>query len=171
MKWADSWPAGQKRGDISDVYMTTIQTFLVTNSYNSVKGALRIKKYLSLPESLEPSRCPAVSMILTRSYQKADGTWVVDKEFKKEQVWNAGDVKNAFEAKKTGAAAGSNVILCSTDQTKDPFLFENLDIYAPNGAKYQYQVEEKRDNYLYGFHTWADAGDWTDGEVKTDSTL
>lgn len=63
------------------------------------------------------------------------------------------------------------MILCSTDQTKDPFLFENLDIYAPNGAKYQYQVEEKRDNYLYGFHTWADAGDWTDGEVKTDSHL
>ena len=171
LNWAGDWPDGQERGDISDVYRTTIQTFLVTNSYNSVKGALRIKKYLSLPESLEPSRCPAVSMVLTRSYQKADGTWEKDTEFKKEQVWNAGDVKNAFEAKKTGAAAGSNVVLCSTDQTKDPFLFENLDIYAPNGAKYRYQVEEKKDDYLYGFHTWADAGDRTDGEVKTDSHL
>lgn len=171
LKWADSWPAGQERGDISDVYMTTIQTFLVTNSYNSVKGALRIKKYLSLPKSLESSRCPAVSMILTRSYQKADGTWVKDSEFKKEQVWNAGDVKTAFEAAKPGAGAGNNVVLCSTKQTKDPFLFENLDIYAPNGAKYQYQVEEKRDDYLYGFHTWAGAGDRTDGEVKTDSHL
>ena len=171
LKWADSWPAGQERGDISDVYMTTIQTFLVTNSYNSVKGALRIKKYLSLPKSLESSRCPAVSMILTRSYQKADGTWVKDSEFKKEQVWNAGDVKTAFEAAKPGAVAGNNVVLCSTKQTKDPFLFENLDIYAPNGAKYQYQVEEKRDDYLYGFHTWAGAGDRTDGEVKTDSHL
>ena len=171
LNWAGDWPDGQERGDISDVYRTTIQTFLVTNSYNSVKGALRIKKYLSLPESLEPSRCPAVSMILTRSYQKADGTWEKDTEFKKEQVWNAGDVKNAFEAKKTGAAAGSNVILCSTDQTKDPFLFENLDIYAPNGAKYQYQVEEKRDNYLYGFHTWAGADDLTDETVKNNSLL
>lgn len=171
LKWADSWPAGQERGDISDVYRTTIQTFLVTNSYNSVKGALRIKKYLSLPKSLESSRCPAVSMILTRSYQKADGTWVKDSEFKKEQVWNAGDVKTAFEAAKPGAVAGNNVVLCSTKQTKDPFLFENLDIYAPNGAKYQYQVEEKRDDYLYGFHTWAGAGDRTDGEVKTDSHL
>lgn len=171
LNWADSWHDGQYRGDISDVYTTTIQTYLVTNSYNSVKGALRIKKYLSLPESLESSRCPAVSMILTRSYQKANGEWVEDTEFKKEQVWNAGDVKNAFEAKKTGAAAGSNVVLCSTDQTKDPFLFENLDIYAPNGAKYRYQVEEKKDDYLYGFHTWADAGDRSDEEVKTNSYL
>lgn len=171
LNWADDWPDGQERGDISDVYRTTIQTFLVTNSYNSVKGALRIKKYLSLPESLEPSRCPAVSMILTRSYQKANGTWVKDSEFKKEQVWNAGDVKTAFEAAKPGAVAGSNVVLCSTKQTKDPFLFENLDIYAPNGAKYQYQVEEKRDNYLYGFHTWAGAGDLTDEAVKNNSLL
>lgn len=171
LKWTGGWPAGQERGDISDVYTTTIQTFLVTNSYNSVKGALRIKKYLSLPESLEPSRCPAVSMVLTRSYQKADGTWEKDSEFKKEQVWNAGDVKTAFEAAKTGAAVGNNVVLCSTKQTKDPFLFENLDIYAPNGAKYQYQVEEKRDDYLYGFHTWAGAGDLTDEAVKDNSLL
>lgn len=171
LKWAGGWPAGQERGDISDVYTTTIQTFLVTNSYNSVKGALRIKKYLSLPESLESSRCPAVSMVLTRSYQKANGTWEKDSEFKKEQVWNAGDVKTAFEAAKTGAAVGNNVVLCSTKQTKDPFLFENLDIYAPNGAKYQYQVEEKRDDYLYGFHTWAGAGDLTDEAVKDNSLL
>lgn len=171
LNWAGDWPDGQERGDISDVYRTTIQTFLVTNSYNSVKGALRIKKYLSLPESLEPSRCPAVSMILTRSYQNANGTWVNDSEFKKEQVWNAGDVKTAFEAAKTGAGAGNNVVLCSTKQTKDPFLFENLDIYAPNGAKYQYQVEEKRDDYLYGFHTWAGADDLTDETVKNNSLL
>ena len=171
MKWTGNWPAGQDRGDIRDVYITTIQTYLVTNSYNSVKGALRIKKYLSLPKSLESSRCPAVAMVLTRSYQKADGTWVDDTEFKKEQVWNAGDVKTAFEDKNTGAAAGSNVVLCSTDQTKDPFLFENLDIYAPNGAKYRYQVEEKKDDYLYGFHTWAAAGDLTDEVVKNDANL
>ena len=171
MKWTGNWPAGQDRGDIRDVYITTIQTYLVTNSYNSVKGALRIKKYLSLPKSLESSRCPAVSMVLTRSYQKANGTWEKDSEFKKEQVWNAGDVKTAFEAAKTGAAVGNNVVLCSTKQTKDPFLFENLDIYAPNGAKYQYQVEEKRDDYLYGFHTWAGAGDLTDEAVKDNSLL
>ena len=171
MKWTGNWPAGQDRGDIRDVYITTIQTYLVTNSYNSVKGALRIKKYLSLPKSLESSRCPAVAMVLTRSYQKADGTWVDDTEFKKEQVWNAGDVKTAFEAAKTGAAAGSNVVLCSRDQTKDPFLFENLDIYAPNGAKYRYQVEEKTNDYLYGFHTWAAAGDLTDEVVKKDANL
>ena len=110
-------------------------------------------------------------MVLTRSYQKADGTWVDDTEFKKEQVWNAGDVKTAFQAAKAGAAAGSNVVLCSTGQTKDPFLFENLDIYAPNGAKYRYQVEEKKDDYLYGFHTWAAAGDLTDEVVKNDANL
>lgn len=80
-------------------------------------------------------------------------------------------MKTAFEAARAGAAAGSNVVLCSRDQAKDPFLFENLDIYAPNGAKYQYQVEEKKDNYLYGFHTWAGAGDLTDEAVKTDSHL
>lgn len=171
LNWTGDWPDGQERGDIRDVYTTTIQTYLVTNSYNSVKGALRIKKYLSLPESLESSRCPAVAMVLTRSYQKADGTWVDDTEFKKEQVWNAGDVKTAFEDKNTGAAAGSNVVLCSRDQTKDPFLFENLDIYAPNGAKYRYQVEEKKDDYLYGFHTWAAAGDLTDEVVKDNSLL
>ena len=171
MNWTGDWPAGQDRGDIRDVYITTIQTFLVTNSYDSVKGALRIKKYLSLPKSLESSRCPAISMVLTRSYQNADGILVKDTEFKKEQVWNAGDVKTAFEAAKTGAAVGNNVVLCSTKQTKDPFLFENLDIYAPNGAKYQYQVEEKRDDYLYGFHTWAGAGDLTDEAVKDNSLL
>lgn len=171
LNWAGDWPDGQERGKISDVYTTTIQTYLVTNSYNSVKGALRIKKYLSLPKSLESSRCPAVSMILTRSYQNAKGIWVNDSEFKKEQVWNAGDVKTAFEAAKAGAGAGNNVVLCSKEQTKDPFLFENLDIYAPNGAKYQYQVEEKRNDYLYGFHTWAGAGDLSDEEVKTNGYL
>lgn len=122
LQWTGDWPDGQERGGISDVYMTTIQTFLVTNSYNSVKGALRIKKYLSLPESLEPSRCPAVSMILTRSYQNAKGTWVKDSEFKKEQVWNAGDVKTAFEAAKPGAAARKQCgsLQYKTDQRSVP---------------------------------------------------
>ena len=58
MNWTGDWPAGQDRGDIRDVYITTIQTFLVTNSYDSVKGALRIKKYLSLPKSLESIKMP-----------------------------------------------------------------------------------------------------------------
>lgn len=54
LKWADSWPAGQERGDISDVYMTTIQTFLVTNSYNSVKGRIADQKIS------QPSKEPGV---------------------------------------------------------------------------------------------------------------
>lgn len=166
MQWNtnDSWPNGVKRGDVQNVYTTTIQTYLVTNSYDSVKGALRIKKYLSLPANMDASKCPAVSMVLTRSYWTPDGTAngkiVKDDTFQKEQTWNAADIKNAFAAAKTGNEdASSAILLDSTAQEKDPFLFEDLDIYAPNGAEYIYQVEEKKESYLGGYDTWGSSGD------------
>ena len=174
MQWNinDSWPNGVNRGEVQNVYTTTIQTYLVTNSYDSVKGALRIKKYLSLPAEMDESRCPAVSMVLTRSYWTPDGTAngkiVKDDTFQKEQTWNAADIKTAFAAAKAVNEGVSSVILLdSTAQKKDPFLFEDLDIYAPNGAKYIYQVEEKKESYLGGYDTWGSSGDKNESDDST----
>ena len=40
-----------------------------------------------------------------------------------------------------------------TDPLEKEIVFEDLDIYAPNGSKYVYSVEENK-NYLGGIDNW-----------------
>ncbi len=166
--WNGTWLEGQDRGNVKDVYTTKISNYLVTNSYNSIKGALRFKKALSLPGNMVSSQCPAVSMVLTRSYQDSSGTWISDTEFKKEQIWSATDVAAALSEKTINWTDEQKASDKALIESQNQFLFENLDIYAPNGAKYKYKVEEKKDGYLHGFDTWAVAnpenGEWKESD-------
>ena len=143
------------------VYQNTVNAYVLTNTYNSQKGAVRVKKLLELPNTT--TNFPAIAMKLTRIYQILDtsGNWSqkVDSSFAMTKVWSAESVKAAFNAAEQAGPTNASYTLDSTTETgsgwTDPFLFENLDVYAPNGSKYTYYVQEVKDNYLYGFDTWA----------------
>ena len=95
---------------------------------------------------------PAVKFELTRSYTSyADGTpkVVEDTGFAKQvKILSSAEVQAAYEA--AGAQAGAQVSL--------ECVFDNLDLYAPNGTDYLYTVTELKDGFLEGFDTWAVKG-------------
>ena len=156
------------------VYQNTVNAYVLTNTYNSQKGAVRVKKLLELPNTT--TNFPAIAMKLTRIYQILDtyGNWIqkVDSSFAMTKVWSAESVKAAFDAAKQEGQTTASYTLDSTTETgsgwTDPFLFENLDVYAPNGSKYTYYVQEVKDDYLYGFDTWA-VNNNADSVAKNDS--
>ena len=94
---------------------------------------------------------PAVKFELTRSYTSyADGTSKVveDTGFTKQvKTISSAEVQDAYE--KTGSPVSLECV------------FDNLDLYAPNGTDYLYTVTELKDGFLEGFDTWAVKGDYT----------
>ena len=152
-----SWPNGDSP-DSSNVYRDPIiNTYLISNAYDSIKGALSVKKYLYLPldENGLPKAYPAVNFELSRTYTKSDGS-TSSKEIVDYRQWSSAEVKAAYEANKDDIAAGSSL--------EKVFTFENLDIYAPNGSEYNYTVTEVKD-YLGGYDTWASAGDIAENDI------
>ncbi len=168
MNWGDDVSDEGRATNPGDVYQSSVSAYVLTNNYDSVKGALKVKKLLELP--VNTTNFPAIKMELTRTFEAKNnsGAYIesADDSFKKTQVWSAEDVKKAFEAAvKTATAGGdsqtSSVLLDSTsvsESTKDPFLFENLDKYAPNGMPYKYYVKEIKEGYLNGYDTWVQTG-------------
>ncbi|MCO8193852.1 Cna B-type domain-containing protein [Anaerofustis sp. NSJ-163] len=127
-------------------------TYLVENAYNSKKGELSIKKFmeLSFDENGDPKAFPGVTFTLYRTYTKNDGT-TSQKEAVMYKTWTANEVQNAYETKHLlglNPDAGTDA-----DPLEKEILFEDLDIYAPNGSKYVYSVEENK-NYLGGIDNW-----------------
>lgn len=169
MSWGDDVSVEERATNLGDVYKSSVSAYVLTNNYDSVKGALKVKKLLELP--VNTTNFPAIKMELTRTFEAKNNSGVyiesADDSFKKTQVWSAEDVKKAFDAAvKTATAEGENaatsVLLDSTSvsgSTKDPFLFENLDKYAPNGIPYKYYVKEIKEGYLNGYDTWVQTGD------------
>ena len=141
------WPNGDQT-DTSEVYQQpVINTYLVDNTYNSIKGALSFKKYVRLPmDNGVPKAYPAVRFEVSRSYRTAQGA-MSSPEIVSYLNWSSAEVKAAFEAAETGDAL-----------VEKTFMVENLDIYAPNGSQYVYTVKESK-AYLGGYDTWAVAGD------------
>lgn len=131
--------------------------FTFTNNYNPTEGSLQVKKFLYLPGetvngTFTPSAYPAVTFKLTRqvSYgedENGNPVYVADTSFETRTVTiSSKAVQEAWEALKDNV--GGYVTLYA--------LFENLDLYAPNGTKYQYTVVEDRDE-LKGYTTWAES--------------
>ncbi|HIQ64016.1 MAG TPA: Cna B-type domain-containing protein [Candidatus Avichristensenella intestinipullorum] len=157
--WPDGLPVQPDVEDVFNIPNNPTHTYVLENGYKSITGRLAVKKLLKLPEN--PEGYPSVTMRLTRSYtsyaEGTAGTVVEDSSFSMEQTWAAADIQEA-------AASG-------TAPYAYTFLFEDLALYAPNGAAYTYTVTEIKDN-LDGYQTWAAQGDlaWdavaTDGNVK-----
>ena len=103
-------------------------------------------KYLRLEQDGGPY--PAVTMSLSRSYTTNEGA-VSEPETVQVSVWWASQV----------AEAAANAV---PDQNgyvllEKVFLFEDLNIYAPNGSLYVYTVTEEKEQ-LGGYDTWAAEG-------------
>ena len=149
VKWQDGTTGAPETG-ADQVYVQVINEYLAQNTYNSVRGALRIEKYLELPmdENNNPTSFPAVRFVLTRTHEVANpkpgDPEVVEKVA--ELTWKSEDVQKAYEEQKKGIVH------------TDDLLFENLPIYAPNGSKYVYRVYEDK-SILGGFDTWAQKTD------------
>lgn len=114
--------AGEPEG-IDLVYkQPTINNYAITNPYDSSLGEIRVKKYLDTDVFTDSSHLenPSIAFKLTRQYKDSQGQLKNDDVFERIQTIAFNDFKNG-EAQ---------------------LVFENLEIYAPNGNKYVYTVEE-----------------------------
>lgn len=129
--------------------------FTFTNTYSSPKGELRVKKLLELPIGVGDTTggFPSVTFTLKRSYTGNNGETVQDTRFSRSLTWSSAEVESAY---KSALSPGANPLVWTG-------AFENLDIYAPNGSQYVYEVTETT---LNGYTTYAASGDKNVDEVK-----
>lgn len=131
----------------------TINNYAITNPYDSAKGKITVKKLLDTSNyDIADGKDPSVSFTLTRQYTQTgeaeDGTTslVDDEMFSKTEI-----IK--YSAFVNGEAE---------------LIFEDLEIYAPNGTKYVYTVTENiGESQLIqgGYQVYAGTGN-----LKEDST-
>lgn len=122
--------------------------FTFTNTYSSPKGELRVKKLLQMPSDIgdKTGGFPSVTFTLKRSYTGNGGKIVQDRRFSKLLTWSSAEVESAYNS---ASLPGANPLSWTG-------AFENLDIYAPNGSQYVYEVTETT---LNGYTTYAAQGD------------
>lgn len=95
--------------------------YMITNSYQSAKGDLAVKKIIANADLKNGEQYPNVTFTLERFYTANDGSQITDNNFKR-----TGTIKyNEFD--ENGIAY---------------YTFRDLDVYAPNGSFYQYKVTE-----------------------------
>ena len=152
-----TWPDGVSGPVSADaVWDWKTNSFEITNTYDSDKGHLNVKKILELPVdgSNTPTAYPAVKFQLYRTFTQNDKT-TSGEELVKEQIWSSADVKAAYEASDP-----------KSKPLEHTLKFENLDIYAPNGSEYSYIVKEVKEGFLMDFETWAKEGDFQQSEIE-----
>ena len=122
--------------------------FTFTNTYSSPKGELRVKKLLELPIGVGDTTggFPSVTFTLKRLYTGNNGETVKDTRFSRSLTWTSAEVESAYNS---ASLPGANPLSWTG-------AFENLDIYAPNGSQYVYEVTETT---LNGYTTYAAPGD------------
>ena len=120
----------------------TINNYAIRNPYESDLGYITVKKILDLSKyEDELGKYPVVNFRLTREYTNSNQQKVSDTVFQRLEFidFNKGD------------------------HEKQTITFEDLPIYAPNGSKYIYTVEElgEEDGGLIqgGFAVYASKGD------------
>ncbi|WP_454942394.1 Cna B-type domain-containing protein [Evtepia sp.] len=139
------------------VYHVTHQdmagNFTFVNTYAPDVGGLKVKKILSLPAdtTADNGGFPSVSFTLKRTYTLSN------KEQSKEETvstltWTSEQVQEAFAEAKGDATDSTPVLL------EHVFEVTGLPIYAPNGSKYVYSIQENTGN-LGGYLTYAAEGD------------
>lgn len=111
--------------------------FTFTNTYAPETGKLQVKKILTIPAgtTADNGGFPAVQFTLTRSYQ-VNGEQVKETGFAVTKTIDSGTVQAAFEAAKKEGTDGPVTFELGL------VTFDNLPLYAPNGSKYVYTVEE-----------------------------
>lgn len=127
-----------------------VNTYLVENTYRSIRCALSVKKFLELPldENGDPAAFPAVQFQLSRTYITSTGD-ASEPEVVDTLIWTHQEVEEAYR---------------SQDDPKNTTLekvltFTGLDYYAPNGTRYTYSVQEISDGFLGGYDVYAVSGD------------
>lgn len=129
-------------------------TFQATNVYNDEQeGQLAVEKWLNVGELKEGEQYPVIQVKLSRavtSQATEGGEWTKVTTY----TWDSGTVKKAFNSED-----GTEITWGHLTHT-----FKDLPIYAPNGEKYVYKVEEVKDGFLAGYNTWA-----VEGPVKSEN--
>lgn len=128
-------------------------TFQATNVYNDEQnGRLAVEKWLNVGELKEDEQYPAIQVKLSRavtSQANEDGKWTKVTT----HTWQSTEVQGKFSGETPDAWGYLE------------YTFKNLPIYAPNGEKYVYKVEEVKDGFLAGYNTWAVEGPVQQGDL------
>lgn len=110
----------------------TINNFAITNPYDSVKGKITVKKLLDTSSYTAGTvKNPSVSFTLTRQYYK-----------------NSGDENSLIEEK--GYRVTKTIPYSDFVDGSATLEFTDLEIYAPNGNKYVYTIEENENDLIQG---------------------
>lgn len=147
---------------IYEVNQDMAGNFTFVNTYDPDVGGLKVKKILSLPAdtTAENGGFPTVRFTLTRTYTLSSG-----EQSKEETVstltWTSEQVQEAFAEAKGDATDSTPVLL-----ENDDLVWTGLPIYAPNGSKYVYSIQENTGN-LGGYLTYAAEGDVKVADVST----
>lgn len=153
---------GGQTADVGNVFATDLTGATATNTYTPATGVLTAQKYLTVP--VNAAAYPAITLKLTRTYTKNDGTTSEAENVPLPGgvgVWDAAEVA---EAVKTEAA---KVPTAETVTVQYTFTFADLPLYAPNGSPYVYTIAEDK-SQLNGYDTWAAADDVTAQELEQD---
>ena len=142
---------------------TKDDTYTLPNTYNSIKGELKAKKLLYLEAGMTGG-FPSVTLEVYRRYQigvdpsdeKSWSGWALADT----KTWSAADIQSAYEeaylpggGAGTGSANGVWLDSVNENENEDPFVFSGLEIYAPNGSAYQYQIKEVKTS-AGAYDTW-----------------
>lgn len=141
---------------IYEVNQDMAGNFTFVNTYDPDVGGLKVKKILSLPAdtTADNGGFPAVRFTLKRTYTTSDGDEVIENVSVKDNAltWSSADVQAAFTKAKEASPNTDPVLL------EHEFVVNDLPIYAPNGSKYVYSIQENTGN-LGGYLTYAEEGD------------
>ena len=109
-------------------------TYQIQNTYRDGDGRLSFKKFMYLPMNDEgnPEAYPGVRFKLTRTYTKNDGNRS-EAELVEYIVWSSSEVMEAYKELEEGAQKEGGLV-------EKTFTVDGLELYAPNGSPYVYQV-------------------------------
>ena len=116
----------------------TFNEYQITNTYDPQRGALSVKKLLSVPKNRQPYA--AIQFALYRQAPNANDDGYGEPVLVEKQVWTSEEIWAAVQKINLPPLGTDNV---EVDKT---FTFTDLPIYAPNGEKYQYFVAEILDD-------------------------
>ncbi len=134
-----------------EIYNSEISGSTITNGYNSEKGNLTVKKIVELGRDFaKGEKYPEVSFTLTRYYKDNAGKLCRDTSYSVTQTITAAMLEDG-----DGTAWAT---------------FPNLLIYAPNGTKYQYAINENMDKLKGGYEVFAGRGDLSEDQVTASYT-
>lgn len=129
------------KADVDQVYKDPeINGYTINNFYDSEKGSLSVKKIVD--ETISGSeKYPSVAFNLTRSY--------VDNAGVRQEDQGYGTQRKILSSEEFDAGEGTAYL-----------TFDDLEIYAPNGAKYLYKItEDTTSGFLVGFEVSSALGD------------